>query len=411
MRTKKIKTRTLANQRVRHPIILLNQNWIKIWAHFGRAAMRNRTVRILMGLLLVAFGASTRSHGQEKAPIRVAVVGLVHGHVHSLFHMLPEHQNVILVSIYEPQKPLAEQYAKQYHLEAVPVYNDLEKMLAEQKPDAVLIYSTIVDHRKIIQAVAKRGISSMVEKPLSTTLEDAVAIRKAAREHHVQVLVNYFTTWQASSWELYDEAANGKLGDLRRLIAHTGHRGPKEIGVGPEWLPWLTDPIQNGAGALFDFGCYGADFMTVLMHGQSPISVSAIAQTDKPDVYPKVDDDATVILRYPKAQAVLMPSWNWPFSRNDIELYGATGYAITTTADKLTVRYAGDKTETVISAPAQPKAKSNSLDYLAGVLHGEIKPDGDPSSIETNLVVVQILDAARTSVKTGKTVTLEKLPD
>jgi len=71
-------------------------------------------------------------------------------------------------------------------------YGDLEKMLSEQKPDAVLIYTTIADHRKFIDAAAKHGISSMVEKPLSTTVEDAIAIRKAAREHHVQVLVNYF---------------------------------------------------------------------------------------------------------------------------------------------------------------------------------------------------------------------------
>ena len=362
-------------------------------------------------LFVAAIAAGPHVSAQEKAPIRVAIVGLVHGHVHGLFRMLPENKDVKLVSIYEPQTQLADQYTKQYHLEAVPFYNDLEKMLSEEKPDAVLVYSTIVDHRKIIEAAAKHGISSMVEKPLATTLEDALAIRKVAREHHVQVLVNYFTTWQASSWELYDEAAKGKLGELRRIIAHTGHQGPKEIGVGPEWLPWLTDPVQNGGGALFDFGCYGADFATVLMRGQAPVSVSAIAQTEKPDVYPKVDDEATVLLRYPKAQAVLMPSWNWPFSRNDIEVYGRTGYVATVSAEKLRVRYAGEKAESTISAPAAQRAESNSLDYLVAVLHGEIKPDGDPSSLETNLVVVQILDAARRSVSTGKTINLEELPD
>jgi len=356
--------------------------------------------------------SSGRVSAQEKPPVRVAIVGLVHGHVGGLFEMLPSHPNVKLVSIYEPQKELAEQYAKRFHtLEAVPVYNNLENMLTEQKPDAVLVYSTIADHRKIIEAAAKHGISSMVEKPLATTLEDAIAIRKAARERHVQVLTNYFITWQPNSLDLFDVAAKGKLGDLRRIIAHTGHQGPKEIGVGPEWLPWLTDPVQNGGGALFDFGCYGADFSTVLMRGQSPISVTAIAQTEKPDVYPKVDDEATVILRYPKAQTVLMPSWNWPFGRNDIEVYGATGYAAAVAADKLRVRYAGDKSETTTTSPAAPQALSNSLDYLVGALHGEVKPNGDPSSLDTNLIVVQILDAARKSAQTGKTIVLEKLPD
>lgn len=373
------------------------------------------TRRWMLALAMISaamVGSSERVSAQEKPPVRVAIVGLVHGHVGGLFQMLPQHPDVKLVSIYEPQKPLAEQYAKRFpFLEAVPVYNDLEKMLTEQKPDAVLVYSTIVDHRKIIEAAAKHGISSMMEKPLATTLEDAIAIRKAAREHHVQALTNYFITWQPNSLELFDVSAKGKLGDLRRIIAHTGHQGPKEIGVGPEWLPWLTDPVQNGGGALFDFGCYGANFSTVLMHGQSPVSVTAIAQTEKPDVYPKVDDEATVILRYPKAQTVLMPSWNWPFSRNDIEVYGATGFAAAVGADKLRVRYAGDKAETTTTSPAAPKALSNSLDYLVGVLHGEVKPNGDPSSLETNLVVVQILDAARKSAQTGKTIVLEKLPD
>src|SRR5262249_49984797 len=112
-----------------------------------------------------------------------------------------------------------------------------------------------------------------------------------------------------------------------------------------------------------------------------------------------------------KAQAVLMPSWNWPFSRKDMEVYGATGYAITVGTDKLRVRYHGEKTEATIDAPAAPTAEANSLNYLAGVLRGEIKPDGDASSLETNVVVVQILDAARKSARTGKVVELVKLPN
>jgi predicted dehydrogenase len=348
---------------------------------------------------------------QEKPPVRVAIVGLVHGHAHGLLRMMPENKNVKLVAIVEPQESLTTTYVKQYHLEAVPLYKDLESMLAEQKPDAVLVYTTIVDHRKVIEAAAKDGISSMVEKPLSTTLEDAIAIRKVAREHHVQVLVNYETTWYASNREVYEETAKGKLGDVRRIVVHDGHEGPKEIGVGPEWLPWLTDPVQNGAGALFDFGCYGADLATVLMQGQTPVSVSAVTQTEKPEIYPKVDDEATVIVRYPKAQAVLMPSWNWPFSRKDIEVYGATGYAITVGSDRVRVRYRGEKTEATITAPAAPQTESNSLDYLAGVLRGEIKPDGNASSLETNMVVMQILDAARKAAETGKTVNVAKLPE
>ena len=66
---------------------------------------------------------------------------------------------------------------------------------------------------------------------------------------------------------------DGAIGELRKVVVHDGHEGPKEIGVGPEFLGWLTDPKLNGGGALFDFGCYGADLMTYLTDGARPLTV------------------------------------------------------------------------------------------------------------------------------------------
>lgn len=376
-----------------------------------------RRVRERLGLLgmLAAAWVSVTSPAPVYAvtadqPIRVAIVGLVHGHVRGFLGTLPSNANAHLVAIVEPDRALAAQYASRYHLDSKLFYTEIEPMIEAQHPDAVLVYTTILDHRRVIEIAARHGVNSMVEKPLATTLEDAIAIRTVAREHHVQVLVNYETTWYASNQEAYAEVEQGRLGEVRKVVVHDGHEGPKEIGVGPEWLPWLTDPTKNGAGALFDFGCYGADLMTMLMHGQAPLSVTAVAQTDKPGTYPHVDDDASVILRYPKAQAVLMPSWNWPFARKDMEVYGATGYAITVAANDLRVRYKGDKAESQKAAPALPANRQNSLDYLAAVLRGQIKPDGDLSALDTNMVVMQILDAARASAKTGRTVEIAELP-
>ena len=365
-----------------------------------------RLAALLLSLLPVPLTAAIPAG----TPIRVAIVGLVHGHVQGFLSALPNNASAQLVAVVEPDTTLAGRYAAKYHLDPKLFYTDTDRMLDAQHPDAVLVYTTIQDHRKIIETAARHGVSSMVEKPLSTTLADALAIRAAAREHHVHVLVNYETTWYASNREVLAEVQQGKLGDIRKVVVHDGHEGPKEIGVGPEWLPWLTDPVQNGAGALFDFGCYGADLMTLIEHGAAPLSVTAVAQTDKPDIYPHVDDDATVILRYPRAQAVLMPSWNWSFARKDMEVYGVDGYAITVAANNLRTRYHGQQTESTATAPPLPKERANSLDYLAAVLHGQVQPDGDESALDTNLVVMQILDAARESAHTGRTIDLKPLP-
>ncbi len=344
-------------------------------------------------------------------PIRVAIVGLTHGHVKGFLHTLPSSTSAKLVAIVEPDTALAKKYADQYHLDSSLFYTDEETMLNKLHPDAVLGYGTIADHRKVIEIAAKHGVNSMVEKPLTTTVADALAIRKAAQEHHVQVLVNYETTWYNSNAEALAEIKSGKLGTVRKVLVRDGHEGPKEIGVGPEWLPWLTDPAQNGAGALFDFGCYGADLMTVIEQGKAPETVTAFAQTHKPDIYTRTEDDATVILGYPGAQAILMPSWDWSFAVKNMEVYGTGGQFFTVAGKDIITRYKGEKVESAAHpAPALAQNQSNSLDYLAAVLHKEIDPAGDLSSLETNMVVVQILDAARESIKTGKTVTLKPLP-
>ncbi len=198
-----------------------------------------------------------------------------------------------------------------------------------------------------------------------------------------------------------------QIGDIRRIVAHDGHRGPKEIGCSTNFLAWLTDPVLNGGGALNDFGCYGADLATWLMDGQKPIAVFAVTRQIKPDVYPKVEDDATIVLTYPKAQAILEPSWNWPYNVKDLEIYGQKGYVLVPKPDMLRVRTGPEKTseETEITPPALTGYNADPLSYLAAVVHGQIKPTG-LASLDVNMVVMEILDAAHKSARTGKEVKL-----
>ncbi len=367
-------------------------------------------VRVLLNLLSVTFVFHACSAFAQQPPIRVAIVGLEHGHVAGFLKQFPKQHDVELVGIVDADSELSHRYAEQYHLDQSLFYSELDAMIAARHPQALLVYTAVGNHRKVIEAAAEQGISVMVEKPLTMSLDDALAIRRAARQHHIQVLVNYETTWYASNRAAYDEVAKGSLGPLRRIVVHDGHEGPKEIGVPPEFLKWLEDPEQNGDGALYDFACYGADLVTWLMHGESPISVTAVTQTNKPQIYPRVADDATVIVRYPQAQAVLMGSWNWPFSRKDMEVYGATGYAITVGPDQLRLRTKGESQESETTAPPLASPNDGSLHYLAAVLTGTLEPSGDLTSLETNAVVMQILDAALQSAREGKTIKLSPLP-
>jgi glucose-fructose oxidoreductase len=388
----------------RHPPL----NSEKQYNHRGIDTMR--LLKSLPALVACLLFSSISFAQTPSAPIRVAIVGLEHGHIGGFLHEFPRQHEVELVGIVETDKALAARYQQQFHLDPGLFYSTLDEVVAAHHPQALLVYTSVGRHRQVIEQAAQHGISVMVEKPLTISLDDALAIRRAANVHHIQVLVNYETTWYASNRAVYDLINEGKLGDVRRVVVHDGHEGPAEIHVQPEFLKWLTDPALNGAGALYDFGCYGADLMTWWMHGKAPISVTAIAQTDKPETYARVDDDATIILQYPGAQAVLMPSWAWTFARKDSEIYGSKGYAITEKLDRLRVRYVGDKEEADIAAQPLAPPQDSSLHYLAAVLNGTLKPEGDLTSLDTNMIVMQILDAARESVRTGRTVKLKPLP-
>jgi predicted dehydrogenase len=365
-----------------------------------------------IGLFAVLLATPGNAPAQTAQPIRVAIVGLVHGHVQGFLHNLPNHPDISLVGIAEPDAALRQHYIERTHLPADIFFPTEAAMLKSTHPQAILVYTSIDGHRAAIEQAAPLHIAAMVEKPLATTVEDALAIQALAKKYNIPVLTNYETTWYNSNTAAADILASGKIGDLRKLVFHDGHKGPKEIGVGPEFLGWLTDPKQNGAGALFDFGCYGVDLTTWIMHGELPLTVTAVTLHIKPQIYPNVDDDSTIVLTYPHAQVIVQGSWNWPFDRKDMEIYGATGYVDTLyeSADpgaKLRIRLPNEKAEHVETAPALVSPQNDSLSYLAAVLSGSLQPHKDLNSLDTNVTVVRILDAARRSAKTGTTIHLD----
>ena len=356
----------------------------------------------VLSLPTISYGQSPAS--QNGAPLRVAIAGLVHGHAEGFLQANLHRPDIELVGIAEPDQKVAAKYAAQFHIDHALMFASLDEMLEKTHPQAVLAYTSTFDHRRVVEICARHGVAVMMEKPLAVSLEDALAMQQAASKAKIPVLVNYETTWYRSNHAAYDLVHQNALGEVRKVVVHDGHRGPKEIGVQPEFLTWLTDPKLDGAGALFDFGCYGADLMTWLMDGRRPTSVTAVVQQIKPDVYPKVDDEATIILTYPHAQAIVQASWNWPFDRKDMEVYGQTGYAITVARDQLRVRRAGGEEER-ITAPPIPPPDDDPINYLRAVVLGGLKPQG-LSSLDTNVVVMEILDAARQSAASGKTIEL-----
>ncbi|MCB0743701.1 MAG: Gfo/Idh/MocA family oxidoreductase [Ignavibacteriae bacterium] len=342
------------------------------------------------------------------APLKVAIIGLSHSHVHGILGR-PDKGDIEIIAIVEPNKDLAQRFSNDYGYSMKIVFNSMKEMLTKVKPEAVLGFGSIYEHLEIVKTFAPLGIHVMVEKPLAVSLEHAKQMKELAEKYNIQLLTNYETTWYATNHEAYSMVDSGMIGDLRKIVVHDGHKGPKEIGVNKEFLEWLTDPILNGGGALTDFGCYGANLITWFNQGEKPESVVAVTQTIKPEVYPQVDDEATIILTYPKMQGIIQASWNWPISRKDIEIYGKQGYVICDNNRDLRYRLNESDSEHHEKLGERKSPYNDPFSMFAAVVRNQITlPAYDLSSLENNMIVMEILDAAKESGQTGKVVSLKK---
>jgi predicted dehydrogenase len=366
---------------------------------------------IVLSLSLLLLAAAGGLAGVPARPFRLAIVGLDHGHVDGYLGGILERRDVQLVGVVEPKPALAAQYAARFHLPAPLSFSRLEEMLSAAQPEGVMVFTSTFEHARVVEACARHGVHVMMEKPLAVSMEQARAMQQAARRGSVHVLVNYETTWYPSHALAYALVRpQGAVGDLRKIVVRDGHQGPKEIGCPDSFLSWLTDPVLNGGGALMDFGCYGADLITWLMQGQRPLRVTAVTQQLKPEVYPKVDDEATIILTYPRAQGIIQASWNWPIGRKDMDIYGVTGAIRVADRDTLQLQSADGKFHDLHPAPLE-SGYCEPVAYFVAVARGEIA-EHPLSSLETNLIVTEILDAARESARSGRSIQLpEKLPE
>ncbi|HEY3388730.1 MAG TPA: Gfo/Idh/MocA family oxidoreductase [Prolixibacteraceae bacterium] len=372
--------------------------------------MKTNKKFLLLFILSLSVLPYLRAQSPSEKPIRLAIAGVTHGHT-PFFLGRKNKTDFQLVGVFETNNVLAQKTAKKYGFDPKLIYNDLGRMLDSVKPEAVVAFGSIFEHMAVVEACAPRGIHVMVEKPLATNVAHAKKMKELADKYHIYLLTDYETSWYpstAKSFQLVNDS--NFVGNLKKVVILDGHQGPKEIGCDKVFLDWLTDPVQNGGGALIDFGCYGANLMTYLQKGQEPVSVTAVTQHFKPEVYPKVEDEATIIVSYPASQCIIQASWNWPFSRKDMEIYGNSGYVIAMNNSDMRMRNSAMKAELSKQVTSKDIAVyEDPFNYFADVLHGKIKMTKyDLYSLDNNMIVVKILEAARESAKTGKTIMLKK---
>src|SRR5579859_201524 len=163
---------------------------------------------------------------QRGKPLKLGIIGFHHDHVFGFFRNYLHRSDIQIVGYVEPDQALADKIARRYQLDPKIIYPSLDELIEKAQPQAVCTYTSTFEHRAVVETCAKHGIHVMMEKPLAVSLADALAMQKSARDGHIQVLVNYETSWYRSNHAAQELLASGAIGELRKVVVHDGHRGP-----------------------------------------------------------------------------------------------------------------------------------------------------------------------------------------
>ena len=343
-------------------------------------------------------------------PYKVAVIGLIHSHEGSYLPRMTRSEQIKLVGIAETIPELVQQAKERQGAKDIPFFEDYRKMLDETKPDFVWAFVENNRHLEILKECAPRHIHVIYEKPLASTYKDALAMADLARKYNVKVMCNYQMAWWPANQIARDEVEKGAVGKPWRLHGIVGHGGPGSTGPGKYFFDWLTDPVKNGAGALMDFGCYNA--LWSLWYMGRPESVYADAIHLRPETFPKVEDSATMVFKYKNGISVFEGSWDLPRSFQDLEIFGSTAGpdgsltrgSVYMTQQKVEVR-GGRETRDLPLSPLAPE-RADPISFMVDAIRNN-KPVEGITALDINVGVVEIIEAAKESIRTGRAVKLK----
>jgi predicted dehydrogenase len=366
----------------------------------------------LLSLAVPCFAAHAApvpaSTPDASAPLRFVLATLEHDHAWWTMDHIRETPGVELVGVFDRQEHLREKARKRL-TNSVSVFDDPEKMLKACQPDALIVTAPNNEHRALVELAARHRIHCLVQKPMATTAADARAMLKPARAAGITLMVNYYPLWQPVRHELLTRAKAGEIGEVQQMTVVNGMQGPRDMNVlTPDYRKWMYDPERNGGGVMGDQVTYGLDYVLWVM-GRPESVVATITPLKQHEE--GVDDLATLTLGYPRGQAVVIASWAWPHPRGELFCAGSRGSL--TLRDKDIVRRNAPERfnvpveETVIQPSATiPPERKHGIAYFAHVLRHKL-PVEEPHSAELNVVVCEVVDAARESARTGRRIKLK----
>lgn len=343
--------------------------------------------------------------------IRLGFVSAAHLHTRGLLRSALECAEAEVVGLAEPDDELRELFAHEFS--GVTVFRSAEELYDKVRPQAIV---TCADNRSAMHVVADaaaRGVHVMKEKPMAADLLLADRMATTAARGGIRLMVNWPTNWQPAVHHVKTLVDDNAIGNVWQVHYRAGHGGPpadyahrdpvSRVGWG-----WLIEREANGGGALIDFCSYGAAISRWIM-GQ-PSRVIALGGRYAKDFF-TVEDNAIIILGYPRGHSVCEATWTQPATpvRTPLMVYGTEGaIAVTGAAEiSLAVRAPGRSAAEpqTITAPALPEHFRSGPAYFVHQLRTE-EPFVGLVSGDVSRDAQEILQAGIQSLASGAEVGL-----
>ena len=229
-----------------------------------------------------------------------------------------------LIAVYSRDPAQAEAFAQKHGAQTA--YDSMESLLKDSRVDAVFLCSPNSLHAQHALLAADAGKHVFSEKPMATTLEDAVAMVRRCRERGVTLGTGYNLRTHPGHILAREAIRQGALGNL------TLAQGQWGFGVRGDTAPpprtgrrqWWEDPeLIGGAAALMGTGVHVVDLLRFLL-GQEVTEVAAL--TDGQTAERPLERMASVTLRFEDgALATVCCGRLLPDSKNDFAIYGTKG--------------------------------------------------------------------------------------
>ncbi|NSW91287.1 MAG: Gfo/Idh/MocA family oxidoreductase [Firmicutes bacterium] len=336
--------------------------------------------------------------------VKIAIAGLVHDHIMFWLDNIKNLKDGQVVCVYDENLPLLEKVSGELNLDKSRLYQDYNKMFDNEDIDACIVFSETSKHFEIVKICAKKRIHVMLEKPIGLNELEAAQMAEECHSSGIKLMVNYIIGFKPSLNYIKKAIDDGAIGRVLSMRFLEGHKGPQAF-CSNYFCEWLFDRQKNGGGAMMDFGCYGAALFAWYLG--LPDSVTAVTGTLK-HTHLAVEDNAVLVLQYGNAMGTIEATWAQDLGSSDIQVYGEEGGIVKDpiSQDRHFIRKSGGEWAE-INASETPYGLSNPIEYFVHCISRDLPIQGifEP---QYSVMASKILDAAKESARTGKTVHIKK---